>query len=148
MQTKSQPVPLILVLVLCAACAFAIGNAACASRPLVPTNVPEWAELTVRVIGRGAYPPTVSGPQARLMAERAARADAYRQLTEQVYGLELSTATLVRDAVLVDDVVETAVNGFIRGAQVIATRDRPAAGFVEMEMELFLGQEFLQIVFH
>ena len=140
-------IPSILALALVAACAFATGNPACASRPLVPTNVPAWAELTVRVTGRGAYPAVASGAQARLMAERAARADAYRQLTEHVYGLELSGQTLVRDAVLVDDVVETAVHGFIRGAHVVATRDRPDAGFVEMEMELFLGEEFLQVVF-
>ncbi|MCY4508215.1 MAG: hypothetical protein OXG35_14850, partial [Acidobacteria bacterium] len=64
------------------------GVSACASR-LVPTNNPQWAEMTVRATGRGAYPVTASGPQARLMAQRAARADGYRQLTEQVYGLEV-----------------------------------------------------------
>ena len=119
---------------------------ACASRPVVPTNDPQWAEMTVRATGRGAYPATASGPQARLMAQRAARADAYRQLTEQVYGLEVSADTLVRDAVLADDRIETDVEGFIRGARVVATRNRPGLEIVELDMELDLGQDFLRLV--
>ena len=124
----------------------AAGISACASRPLVPTNNPQWAEMTVRATGRGAYPTTASGPQARLMAQRAARADAYRQLTEQVYGLEVRAGTLVRDAVLADDRIETDVGGFIRGARVVATRNRPNLEIVEMDMELDLGQDFLRLV--
>ncbi len=123
----------------------AAGVSACASR-LVPTNNPQWAEMTVRATGRGAYPVTASGPQARLMAQRAARADGYRQLTEQVYGLEVSAGTLVRDAVLADDRIETEVEGFIRGARVVATRNRPNLEIVELDMELDLGQDFLRLV--
>lgn len=115
--------------------------------PLVPTNVPAWTEMTLKATGRGAYPQNASGPQARLMAERAARTDAYRKLTEQVYGLELRSGTTVRDAVLSNDQISTRVDGFIRGARVTDTRDRADMGFVEMDMELGLGQDFQRIVF-
>lgn len=115
--------------------------------PLVPTNVPAWAEMTLRATGRGAYPDNASGAQARLMAERAARTDAYRKLAEQVYGLELRSGTTVRDAVLAEDRIQTQVEGFIRGARVLGTRDRSDMGFVEIDMELGLGPDFQQIVF-
>jgi hypothetical protein len=116
-------------------------------RPLVMTNNPSWAETTIRVTGRGAYPENASGAQARLMAERAARTDAYRKITEQVYGLELRAGTLVRDAVLANDVIETSVAGFVRGASVVETRNRPNLGIVELDMEVFLGEEFQHLVF-
>lgn len=115
--------------------------------PLVPTNVPAWSEMTLRATGRGAYPENASGAQGRLMAERAARTDAYRKLTEQVYGLEVRSGTTVRDAVLAEDRIQTQVEGFIRGARVLGTRDRSDLGFVEVEMELGLGRDFQRIVF-
>jgi hypothetical protein len=115
--------------------------------PLVLTNNPSWAETTIRVTGRGAYPQDASGAQARLMAERAARTDAYRKITEQVYGLELRSGTLVRDAVLANDEIEVSVRGFVRGAQVVDTRNRPNLGIVEIDMEVFLGEDFQRFVF-
>lgn len=114
---------------------------------VVPTNVPEMAEITLRATGRGAYPDNASGPQARLMAERAAQTDGYRKLAEQVYGLTVRSGTTVRDAVLADDRIETDVQGFIRGARILDRRDRAQQGFVEIDMELFLGRDFQRIVF-
>lgn len=122
------------------------GSSSSPPTQVVPTNNPEWAEITLTATGRGAYPDNASGAQARLMATRAARADAYRKLTEQVYGLELRANTLVRDAVLESDQIETQVEGFIRGARVVNERDRPNLGIVEVEMELFLGEDFQRIV--
>jgi hypothetical protein len=138
-----RPIVIIAAFLACTACPGSVKG----PEKLVPTNVPAWAETTLRVTGRGAYPENVSGPRARLMAERAARTDAYRKLTEEVYGLELRSGTTVRDAVLADDEIHTEVEGFIRGAQVIATRDRADLGLVEMDMELGLGEKFQRMVF-
>jgi hypothetical protein len=134
------------------ALAAILASAACGGSrpdpaPLVPTNVPAWSEMTLRATGRGAYPENASGAQARLMAERAARTDAYRKLTEQVYGLEVRAGSTVRDAVLTDDRIQTHVEGFIRGARVLGTRDRSDLGFVEVDVEIGLGQDFQRILF-
>lgn len=142
-RTLVRPILAAAAFLVCTACPGPLKGPA----KLVPTNVPAWAETTLQVTGRGAYPENVSGPRARLMAERAARTDAYRKLTEEVYGLELRTGTTVRDAVLADDEIHTEVEGFIRGARVIATRDRADLGFVEMDMELGLGEKFQRMVF-
>lgn len=138
-----RPTLVLAVTLAVAAC----GGARPDPAPLVPTNVPQWAEMTLRATGRGAYPQNASGAQARLMAERAARTDAYRKLTEQVYGLEVRSGTTVRDAVLAEDRIQTQVEGYIRGARMLDTRDRSDLGFVEVDMELGLGQDFQRIVF-
>ena len=114
---------------------------------VAPTFNPDWAEMTIRTTGRGAYPENVAAAQARLMAERAARVDALRKLTEQIYGLEVRSGTTVRDAVLANDVIRTNFEGFIRGARIVETRRRPEIGLVEMIMEIHLGTEFQNIVF-
>jgi hypothetical protein len=121
-----------------------IGVAGCAgsqteaAAPAAPT----WEDRTLRATGRGAYPEGVAAAQARLMAERAARTDAYRKLTEQVYGVEIRSGTTVRDALLADDRIQTRFEGFIRGARVIDTRRRSDIGLVEIDMEVTLDESF------
>ncbi|UCE61083.1 MAG: hypothetical protein JSU63_04900 [Phycisphaerales bacterium] len=58
---------------------------------------------------------TVS-PQARLMAERAAKVDGMRRLLEQIKGLRLDSNTLVRDFVTEYDEISTRANGIVIGA--------------------------------
>lgn len=53
--------------------------------------------------------------QKKLLAKRAAEADAYRKLAECVYGLQLNSRTLVRDFVAESDDIRSAVDAFIRG---------------------------------
>ena len=99
-------------------------------------------EVTLRAKGAGA-PPTkaVNAAQARLMAERAAKVDGYRNLLEQSYGLQVSGSTSVRDFVTQSDTVRTQLDAFIRGAKVVDTRYLDD-GSVETEMEITLGKEF------
>ena len=55
--------------------------------------------------------------EKRLLAIRAARLDAIRDLTEQVYGIQLSSVTSVRDTVVQNDQIKALVAGEIRGAR-------------------------------
>lgn len=55
--------------------------------------------------------------ERRLMAIRAARMEAMRDLTEQVHGLRLNSETTVRDMALRSDVINGVVSGEIRGAK-------------------------------
>lgn len=54
--------------------------------------------------------------QQRLMAIRAAKADAYRNLAEQVYGLLLESSTSVSDLAVTSDRFRARVEGTIFGA--------------------------------
>ena len=99
-------------------------------------------EVKLRAKGAGA-PPTraANAAQARLMAERAAKVDGYRNLLEQAYGLQVTGSTTVRDFVTQSDTIRTQLDAFIRGAKVVDTRYLDD-GSVESEMEITLAKEF------
>jgi hypothetical protein len=60
-----------------------------------------------------------SEPQQRLMAIKAARLDAFRQLAEVVYGAYIDSNTTVSDLTIQDDVFRSRVEGVIYGAELI-----------------------------
>jgi hypothetical protein len=58
--------------------------------------------------------------QQRLMAIRASKLDAYRSLTEQVYGQYLDATTTVADMTVLNDSFRARVEGVIHGATVVS----------------------------
>jgi hypothetical protein len=58
--------------------------------------------------------------QQRLMAIRASKLDAYRSLTEQVYGQHLDASTTVADMMVTSDTFRTRVEGVIYGARLVS----------------------------
>jgi len=58
--------------------------------------------------------------QQRLLAIRASKLDAYRALTEQVYGQQLDTSTTVADMTVMSDTFRAKVEGVIYGAVVVS----------------------------
>lgn len=58
--------------------------------------------------------------QQRLLAIRASKLDAYRGLTEQVYGQYLDASTTVADMAVLSDTFRTQVEGVIYGAKVVS----------------------------
>jgi hypothetical protein len=58
--------------------------------------------------------------QQRLMAIRASKLDAYRSLTEQVYGQQLDASSTVADMVVTNDTFRTKVEGVIYGARLVS----------------------------
>ena len=58
--------------------------------------------------------------QQRLLAIRASKLDAYRSLTEQVYGQQLDASTTVADMVVQNDSFRTRVEGVIYGAVLVS----------------------------
>ena len=77
----------------------------------------------IRAEGTGIAPAgTVSGAQARALARRAAMADAYRQLAEQIRGVEVDAATTVENMMVASDTVRTHVSALIRGARIVEER--------------------------
>ena len=61
-----------------------------------------------------------SPAQQRLLAIRASKLDAYRALTEQVYGQQLDDNTTVSDMTVVNDTFRAKVEGIIYGAQLVS----------------------------
>lgn len=58
--------------------------------------------------------------QQRLLAIRASKLDAYRSLTEQVYGQQLDATTSVADMTVMSDTFRAKVEGVIYGAVLVS----------------------------
>ena len=95
--------------------------------------------LPVRLVGRGygqvSGQPGTTANERRLMAIRAARMEAFRDLTEQVHGVRIDSRSMLRDAVLGDDSIEALVAGEIRGARTVSITPRDGDSF-EVVLEL------------
>lgn len=94
------------------------GTSPAAKRPPIPDN---WIKI---------------GPQARLMAERAARSDAQRRLAERIKGLRLSSKTTVRDFVTESDVITSEMQADLVGAEEIGTYYHDDELIVEVTMRV------------
>ena len=79
--------------------------------------------------------------QQRLMAIRASKLDAFRTLTEQVYGQQLDASSTVADMVMVNDTFRTKVEGVIYGAQLVSITP---VGEDTYETTLSLDKEVVQ----
>jgi hypothetical protein len=79
--------------------------------------------------------------QQRLMAIRASKLDAFRTLTEQVYGQQLDASSTVADMVVVNDTFRTKVEGVIYGAQLVSITP---VGEDTYETTLSLDKEVVQ----
>jgi len=105
--------------------------------PNVPT-APSWVSSIARATGTGIPPQGVSAAESQLMAERAAKMDALRNLTEQVYGVQITATTTVRDFVTQHDQVTAQVSTFLQGAREVAKRQL-SDGSIEVDVELSLN---------
>ena len=99
---------------------------------LRPTNI-----ITIRAIGMGVSPQdTISPAQALVLAKRAAIADAYRQLSEKMYGIKLNAKDTIKDAVTKNSTIRTKVNGIVRNAEIVESVYKDGLFQVEMEVKL------------
>lgn len=98
-----------------------------APRPDLPPDLPEGVEEVItQVTSLPAEPPLPAlwlemGPQARLMAVRAAEVDAQRKLLERIKGLRVTSDTLVKDFVTEWDQITAEAQGYLVGAEKVNT---------------------------
>lgn len=106
-----------------------------------PNSAVDWNRNVITVTGSGYAPSGQYAPsQAQKLAERAAIADAQRQLAEIVNGVKVTGETNVQSLTLISDVVRVKVEAVIKGAKKISTRDTGDGGVeVTMQMPLFGG---------
>lgn len=83
-------------------------------------------------------------PQGKLMAQRAAQVDAYRNLAESIKGVRITSNTRVEDFVTVSDEIRASFNGFIRGAQVLGSKYHPD-GYVEVTVQVDMNHLVSQL---
>jgi gas vesicle protein len=95
----------------------AIGTGAMAVNPSPPSNVDLWTYVT---------------PPGRLMARRAAQMDAYRNIGETLYGLQLDSDTKVENFVCESDQIKAAFMGVVRGVSFEAEAVYRPDGLVEV----------------
>ncbi|QCF35210.1 LPP20 family lipoprotein [Salinivibrio sp. YCSC6] len=74
-------------------------------------------------------------------AMRASKVEAYKELSEQVYGLRVSGRMRVEDQSLGRDSTQGAVDGIIRGAEVVASYKVGDSYVTELELDLDLMQK-------
>jgi len=100
-------------------------NAAKAAAPVNPPNmVTPLVERIENLTATGYAVVSVQNhkvpAQQRLMAIRASKLDAYRALSEQVYGLQLDANSTVADMMVTHDTYRTKVQGLIYGATLVS----------------------------
>ncbi|RJP82020.1 MAG: hypothetical protein C4522_04715 [Desulfobacteraceae bacterium] len=105
-----------------------------------------WTSGLIRAVGVGAPPEQYYGkPEARPMALRAAKMDAYRNILEVIQGVRIESSTTVKNFMMADDSISAQVSGMVRGAQV-AKQEYMSDGTVEVTLEMNLKGGFAQLV--
>ena len=79
--------------------------------------------------------PGESDSQKILLAMRASKLEAYRELAEQVYGQRIDSSNSLRAMVAADDQFGTSVQGVIRGAKVLKNYAVDDAYITELELD-------------
>lgn len=103
------------------------------------------SEGMLTATGWGTVDPSMAQTeaQARMLARRAARLDAQRQLSEMVKGVELRAGSTVEEYEVKSDIIATRVKNWLRGAVVIKDTVKSEEGtwVAEVEMGLCLTNE-------
>ena len=101
---------------------------------------------TFSAFGEGLPPlDTYSPAQARVLAKRAAIADAQRQLASKLYGVKINAKDTVKDAMLRSSLIESRVHGLIKGATI--KYDEYKDGLYRVEMEIQMDKRRWQELF-
>ena len=95
----------------------------------------DWNSGVISATGTGIPTPGTAGAQARILARRAAIADAYRQLLEMTQGVQVDAETTVEMMMTTSDIVRTKVSGIIKGAR-ITSENITTDGAYEVTMQI------------
>jgi len=89
------------------------------------------------VNGEGIAPQnTVSPAQAMALAKRAAVADAYRQMAEKLYGVQINAKDTIKNAALYDSRIVSQVNGLVKDATITEHTFKDGLFVVRMELKM------------
>ncbi len=89
------------------------------------------------VNGEGIAPQnTISPAQAVALAKRAAIGDAYRQMAEKLYGVQINAKDTIKNAALYDSRIVSQVNGLVKNATVEEHTFKDGLYVVRMELKM------------
>jgi hypothetical protein len=95
-----------------------------------------WSAGFIEAVGIGAPPDrSIGKANARPMALRAATVDAYRNLLEITKGVRVDSTTTVKDFTVESDVINTQVDGLVKGA-VVVDKQYMSDGTVEVKVRM------------
>ena len=93
--------------------------------------------ITLEAVGEGVAPlNTISPAQAHALARRAAIADAYRAMSEKLYGVRVTAKDKVKNLVAVNSEIRTLVYGVVKGAQIEDKDFKDGLYRVHMEVKI------------
>ena len=78
-----------------------------------------WAGGYIIASGQGTAPSGEAKGKARIKATIAAKVAAQRNLLETIKGVRITSQTTVQDAMLVEDVIKTRIDGMLKGAFIV-----------------------------
>jgi hypothetical protein len=105
-----------------------------------------WSAGYIEAVGIGAPPDKSIGKiNARPMALRAAKVDAYRNLLEITKGVRVDSTTTVKDFTVESDIINTQVDGLVKGA-VVFDQQYMSDGTVEVKLRMPLYGNLAQII--
>ncbi len=145
---------------------FDFGSLGATSTATVPSDDVQTIESAVQATAAISQPkvkvvPTITGMgyasvsaqpaksvnQRRLMAIRAARLEAMRNLTEQVHGIKINSRTTIIDAIVQNDSLRATVDGLIVGAKTVRINPVGADTYeVVLELDQALINSIMQAV--
>jgi hypothetical protein len=105
-----------------------------------------WSAGYIEAVGIGAQPEKLAGKiNARPIALRAAQANALHNLLEITKGVQVDSATSIKDFTVESDVIDTQVNGLVKGALIVDYQYMPD-GTAEVRLRLPLYANLAQII--
>lgn len=105
-----------------------------------------WSAGYIEAVGIGApADKSIGKANARPMALRAAKIDALRNLLEITKGVQVDSATTVKDFTVESDVINTQVSGLVKGA-VVVDQQYLSDGTVEVRLRMPLYGNLAQII--
>lgn len=105
-----------------------------------------WTGAYIEAVGIGAPSARDLGkPQARPNALRAAQLDAYRNMLEVLNGVRVNSTTTIRNFTVESDVINTQVQGIIKGAKVVK-QEYLSDGTVEVTVRMPLTGDISALI--
>ncbi len=105
-----------------------------------------WSAGYIEAVGIGApADKSIGKANARPMALRAAKVDAYRNLLEITKGVRVDSTTTIKDFTVESDVINTQVDGLVKGA-VIVDQQYMSDGTVEVRLRMPLYGNLSQVI--
>lgn len=103
----------------------------------------DWKQGTITVIGYGAPTEGMSKARAKILARRAATVSAYRDLLEMLKGVQVNSTTTVEDAMVSSDIIQTSVEGILKGARVVGEVTYDSDGVAQVTVSTRLNGPLL-----